>query len=148
MIKRFELTKVTNRLVAFDDQHVMLAGDDSQVAFLNLGTMLIDGLHKVDFRHAIKGDCDINDIQPLQGSFSEGSKNTFLFITNKGVYQGSITKEIIERACKFVVKIDRDFNCFSGKHLSNLVQLETSTGPKLIFTVNNYNSNFMIYDLI
>jgi hypothetical protein len=64
MKARLERTKVTNRLVAFDDHNVMLAGDDSLVSFLNLDTMTFFGTLKVEFSEAIEGDCDIYDIQP------------------------------------------------------------------------------------
>jgi len=125
----------------------MLAGDDSLVTFLNLDTMMFNGTQKIDFSDAIEADFDIYDIQLLEGSFSDGLKKTFLFMTNQGVYRGSITKQIIANNCKFLVEIDPKFSCFPGRHVSSLVQLATSAGHKLFLTVNDFRSIYMLYDL-
>ena len=125
----------------------MLAGDDSLVTFLNLDTMMFNGTHKIDFSDAIEADCDIYDIQLLEGSLSDGLKKNFIFMTNQGVYRGSITKQIIANNCKFLVEIDPKFSCFPGRHVSSLVQLATSTGHKLFFTVNDFRSIYMLFDL-
>jgi hypothetical protein len=83
----------------------------------------------------------------LDGSISNGLKKTFLFMTNQGVYRGSITKQVIGKVFKFEIDIDPAFSCFPGRHVSSMVQLATSTGPKLILTVNDFRSIYMLYDL-
>ena len=83
----------------------------------------------------------------MDGSIYEGLKKSFLFMTNQGVYRGSINKQVIGKASKFEIEIDPTFSCFPGRHVSSMVQLATSTSPKLIFTVNDFRSIYMLYDL-
>lgn len=68
-------------------------------------------------------------------------------MTSMGVHKATISKHYIGRSFKFTVKADSETCYFNGKHVSSVAQVKTSTGPKIVFTVNNYYSAFMIYDL-
>ena len=59
---KFDRTYVVNKFVSFDEQHVLLVGNDSHISFFNLETMFFNGSMKIDFTNE---NLDIYDIQFL-----------------------------------------------------------------------------------
>lgn len=89
---RFDREYVINRFLPFDNQHVMLLGNDSHISFFNLDTQFFNGSMKIDFS---KNSFDIFDLQLVKKE-SE-AKKTYMFVTNQGVRTGTITKHTIGR---------------------------------------------------
>lgn len=94
-IKKINNSFVVNKMLHFDDEHIILVGDYTQMALLNVQTFMTNKKLTLDFGD--KGD--IYDIQVLNEI--SNTKKTYIFMTSKGGYLATVTKNKKEKSSTF-----------------------------------------------